>query len=144
MSITPQSGFEFWGEFEFNIDDKGRVLVPSEFRERLKDSYVLTRGPDGAILMFPEAVWNQITTQLNSQIMQRQHGLLQRLMGGRVIVKVDSSTGRITIPKHLRDWAGITPGDTQISFVGQGPKIEIWCKTTWDKYNASFSYDPVF
>jgi MraZ protein len=131
----------FWGEFEHSIDDKGRVIIPQEFRGSLSDEFVVTRGPDRAIFVFPKPVWDEIEQKLQSQVLHRYTGFLQRMLGGRTFVKFDPQY-RLAIPKHLREWAGI---DTEaLILIGQGPKIEIWTKSVWRKYNDNFTYDAMY
>jgi MraZ protein len=132
----------FWGEYEHSIDDKGRVVIPQEFRASLSDEFVITRGPDNAILVFPIPVWNEIEQKLQAHVLHRYTGFLQRMLGGRTFVKPDPQF-RLAIPKHLREWAGI---DTEaLILIGQGPKIEIWTKSAWRAYNSkSFTYDAMY
>ncbi|HSV72164.1 MAG TPA: hypothetical protein VLH79_00195 [Chthonomonadales bacterium] len=132
----------FWGEHEASLDDRGRILFPQEFRNLLADEFVLTRGPDRALLLFPTAVWAEIEAKLDSAVLQRETGFLQRMFGGRAIVKLDPQ-GRLVLPKHLREWAGFD--DVHVAVVvGQGPKLEIWSKANWRTYNGAFTYERMF
>ena len=139
MAISPDSAFEFWGEHSVAADDRGRVLVPTEYREKLPKKFVLTRGPDKAIFLYPLDVWQQIEEQLKLQVLHRQAGILQRILGARTFVEVDSSW-RINIPSPLQEYAGIKE-KSSVTIVGQGSKIEIWASEEWRKFTATFDYD---
>ena len=141
MDTTADS--QFWGEYEHGVDDKGRVVIPQDFRAGLGDEFVLTRAPDKAIFVFPKTIWADIEQRLRSSVLQRQAGFLQRMLGGRTYVRLDPQF-RLAVPKHLRDWAGITQSEAA-AIIGQGPKIEIWNKGNWDEYNAgNFNYSNLY
>lgn len=140
MQIETES--QFWGEFEHGVDDKGRVIIPQDFRSTLGEEFVVTRAPDKAVFVFTKAVWSQIEQKLQSSVLQRQTQFLQRMLGGRAFVKLDPQF-RLAIPKHLRDWAEIKQSEAA-AIIGQGPKIEIWSKGNWDAYNANFNSDNVY
>jgi MraZ protein len=133
----------FWGEFEHGVDDKGRVIIPQEFRSMLGESFVVSRGPDRAIWLFPLDIWKQeVEAKLHAPIVDRKAGFLQRMLGGRTIVKLDPQF-RLAIPKLLREWAGVSTSQTVI-LIGQGKKIEIWSKQHWDKVNESFTSENMY
>jgi len=138
----PDSMPRFWGEHEASLDDRGRILFPQDFRDLLADEFVLTRGPDRALLLFPTQVWVQIEQKLETAVLQRETGFLQRMFGGRAVVRLDPQ-GRLVLPKHLREWAGFEDARVAV-VVGQGPKIEIWSKANWRDYNAGFTYERMY
>ena len=134
--------YRFWGEFEHAVDDKGRVIMPQDFRGSLGEEFVVTRGTDKAIFVFPTPIWNRFEQTLNSSVMQRETAYLQRLFGSRTYVKLDPQY-RLGIPKHLRDHAGINQSQSAV-IIGQGSKLEIWSKSVWDEYCATFTSENVF
>src|ERR1044071_1450016 len=139
---TATQQYRFWGEFEHAVDDKGRVIMPQDFRGPLGEEFVVTRGTDRAIFVFPAPVWNRFEQTLNSAVMQREAAYLQRLFGSRTFVRLDPQY-RLGIPKHLRDHAGINQSQSAV-IIGQGSKLEIWSKSAWDDYCASFTSESVF
>jgi MraZ protein len=135
--------YGFWGEFEHAVDDKGRVIIPQDFRGPLGDEFVVTRGPDKSILVLPVPVWGQIEQNLQAQVLQRETSFLQRMLGGRTLVRLDPQY-RLGIPKHLRDWATITQSQSAV-IVGQGSKLEIWSKPIWDEFSsANYTTDNLY
>src|SRR5438034_7779786 len=112
----------FWGEFEHSVDDKGRVVIPQNFRGALGERFIVTRGPDNSILVLPLSAWEPIQESLAAPGLQRERSFLQRMLGGRTIVALDPQA-RLAIPKHLREWAGISDSVSAV-IVGQGSKFE--------------------
>jgi MraZ protein len=135
---------ELWGEYEQSVDDKGRIVLPQDLRAPLGDEFVITRGPDRAVWLLPKIQWEQIYQQIKpGATNSRQAALLQRQHGGRAYAKTDAQN-RLTVPKHIRDYAGIDE-DHKAVLIGVGDKIELWNKETWDAYNrALFNSDVVY
>ena len=133
---------EFWGEFEHSVDDKGRVVIPQDFRGPLGDRFIVTRGPDRSILALPSSVWEPIQERLRDPSLHRERAFLQRMLGGRTEVSLDPQA-RLAIPKHLREHAGVNTSQTVV-IVGQGYKFEIWSKAVWDEYTARFTSENMF
>lgn len=127
-----EAGHSFWGEYDLGVDDKGRVVIPGEYRVPLGEEFVLTRGPDHAIWVMPSATWEQIESRLNRDFLKANSSYVQRFLGGRTYVKPDSAH-RLLIPRHLREWAKISQDEAAV-IVGQGPKLEIWCKSVWRSF----------
>jgi len=135
---------ELWGEYEQSVDDKGRIVLPQDLRAPLGDEFVITRGPDRAVWLLPRPKWEQIYRQIKPGAVNcRQAAILQRQHGGRAYVKTDAQN-RLTVPKHIRDYAGIDE-DHKAVLIGVGDKIELWNKEMWDAYNrALFNSDVVY
>ena len=133
---------EFWGEYEHSVDDKGRVVIPQDFRTPLGDKFFVTRGPDHSILVLPTNSWQPIQDSLKSPGLQRNRAFLQRMLGGRSEVALDPQA-RLSIPKHLREWASISQSQSAV-IVGQGAKFEIWSKANWDEFTTQFTSDNMF
>ncbi len=140
--MAERDDFNFWGEYEHGVDDKGRIVMPAEIRSELAGDFVLTRGPDRAILVIPVPVWREVERSLREAVLNTNAGLLQRMLGGRVTTRLDPQA-RLAIPKHLREWARITPDHTAV-IVGQGRKCEIWSKSTWEQYQEHLTYANVY
>ena len=132
---------KLFGEYEINLDDKGRFTVPPEFREGLGDSFVLTRGPDQVALMIPMAVWAPIEQDLYGPTVKISSRLLQRLFAFRQEVHPDTRS-RLMLPKTLQDWMRVE-GDQQAVLLGMGSIVEIWTRSNWIEYQRNFSYENV-
>ncbi len=128
----------FRGEYNHTIDDKGRLIIPSRFRYELGESFVLTRGLDGCICIYPQNEWDLLEAKLRElPLTNRNSRLVTRfLVGGAVSCELDKQ-GRILIPAPLREHAGLSK---DVVLVGTLERIEIWDKARWTE---TCSFDDV-
>ncbi len=125
----------FMGEYNHTIDEKGRIIVPSRFREDLGDSFVVTQGLDGCLFVYSNEEWENFVKGLRNLPGNSEGRKLQRyFMAGAITCEVDKQ-GRILIPQKLRDQAALKK---EVVFVGVLSKIEIWSK---ERYEENNSYD---
>lgn len=140
MAISSPS-LRMWGRFEHSLDDKGRVIVPQKFRDKLGDEFVLTIGPGRHIRVYPMPIWEAMEEQLVSADVHDELDpnliFLQRMFGNCEFVGSDVQN-RLSIPRHLRDWAGLRESEPAI-IVGNGTRLEIWSRANWDSYSNEFT-----
>ena len=119
----------FLGEYEHNLDDKGRLAVPARFRDDLGDGVVITRGFDHCLMGFPRSVWTTLAQQVsNLSLGQGEARNLRRLLfSGAADVMLDRQ-GRILIPQNLREYAGL---GEQVIVAGLNTHFEIWSNERW-------------
>lgn len=119
----------FLGRHAHNLDDKGRLAIPSRFRDELRDGIVLTRGIDRCIAAYPLPAWDRLAEQVNALSMADPHARQFRRMvfAEAVDVKLDGQ-GRVLVPASLRAHAGI---DREAVIVGVHASIEIWSPGRW-------------
>ncbi|WMJ88476.1 division/cell wall cluster transcriptional repressor MraZ [Anaerocolumna sp. MB42-C2] len=130
----------FMGEYNHTIDTKGRIIIPSKFREALGDEFVVTQGLDGCLFVYPNEEWMNFVTQLKNLPGSKEARQLQRyFMAGAATCEVDKQ-GRILIPNKLREQAGL---EKDIVFVGVLSKIEIWSKDKWESNNDYDDMDQI-
>ncbi|MDF2473723.1 MAG: MraZ protein [Anaerocolumna sp.] len=130
----------FMGEHNHTIDAKGRIIIPSKFRETLGDEFVVTQGLDGCLFVYPNDEWLNFITQLKDLPGSKEARQLQRyFMAGAATCEVDKQ-GRILIPTKLREQAAL---EKDIVFVGVLTKIEIWSKERWDSNNDYGDMDQI-
>lgn len=129
----------FLGRHEHNLDDKGRLAIPSRFRESLRDGVVLTRGIDRCIAAYPREAWDILATQVNGLSMTDPHARQFRRMvfAEAVDLKLDSQ-GRVLVPASLRDYAEI---DREAMIIGVHASIEIWSPDRWSVVDAALASD---
>ena len=119
----------FMGEYNHTIDAKGRIIIPSKFREALGENFVVTLGLDGCLFVYPNEEWLTFVNQLKNLPGNKDARQLQRyFMAGAADCEVDKQ-GRILIPSKLREHASL---DKDVVFVGVLSKIEIWSKERWE------------
>ena len=110
------------GEFQHNIDSKGRIIVPAKFREELGECFYVTRGLGGCLWVFAQAEWDAILHKFSEMPLVESRDISRYFFSGATDVQPDGQ-GRILIPQKLRGHAKL---DKVASVVGMGDHIEIW------------------
>lgn len=120
----------FMGEYNHTIDAKGRLIVPSKFRESLGDDFVVTKGLDGCLYVYDKSEWTAFEGKLKGlPITNRDARQFARFfLSGAANVEVDKQ-GRILLPNVLRDFASLKK---DVVLLGVGSRIEIWDKELYD------------
>ncbi len=130
----------FMGEFEHSIDAKGRIIIPSRFREDLGDKFVVTVGLDGCLFVYPQNEWEVFSAEIRKLPGTKEARQLQRMFFGKAAACEADKQGRILIPAVLRECAGL---EKDIVFVGVLNKIEIWSKERWESNNDYDNVDAI-
>ncbi|MDR5683037.1 MAG: division/cell wall cluster transcriptional repressor MraZ [Armatimonadota bacterium] len=117
------------GEFEYTLDDKGRVVIPPRFRRQIGDRFVVTRGFDGCVVLYPESEWAGVEDKLRGEPLANRQ-FVRYLLGSAVEVETDRQ-GRFVLPPPLREHAGI---QRDVVVVGLINKLEIWSRERWQQY----------
>ena len=123
------------GEFEHNLDAKGRMIMPAKIRYDVGDTFVITKGLDGCLFGFSMNEWNNFEEKLKTLPLTNKNArdFVRFFLSGAVEAEVDKQ-GRFLIPSNLREYAELLK-ETVITSVGT--RIEIWNKDKWKKYNSS-------
>ena len=118
------------GEFQHNIDAKGRLIVPSKLREELGEKFVLTRGLDGCLFGYPMSEWENLEAKLNEMPLAKKDArtFVRFFYSAATECELDKQ-GRINIPSTLRNYAALTKGCV---IIGVSNRIEIWNKARWE------------
>lgn len=120
----------FLERHDHNLDGKGRLAIPSRFREKLGEGMVLTRGIDRCISVFPLVAWDALASRINAlPITDRDARQFRRLVFAEAVALRLDTQGRILIPAALRSYASI---ERETIVVGVHDSIEIWCPTHWN------------
>ena len=122
----------FIGEYDHNLDDKGRLAVPKKFRADLMTGAVVTRGLDNCLFLYTKIEWGKLAEKLAAlPFAQANTRAFARLMlAGAMDVEVDKQ-GRIMLPEYLRVYAGISK---EIVVAGLYNRLELWDSTKWAEY----------
>lgn len=120
------------GEYQHNIDTKGRLIMPAKFRPDLGHSFIVTRGLDGCLFGFPMENWNKVKEKLEQlPLAKREARKFTRFFySAATEVEVDKQ-GRINLPDNLIDFAKI---DKACRVIGVSDRIEIWGSEVWDSF----------
>jgi len=124
----------FIGEYQHNLDTKGRLAVPVKFREKLAGGAIITRGLDHCLFLFTAKEWEILAQKLVAlPLAQANSRAFVRLMlAGAMDVEIDSQ-GRILIPDYLRKYAGFKK---LAVIAGLYNRIEIWDSEKWQEYKT--------
>lgn len=124
----------FRGVTALNLDAKGRMAIPTRYRDRLREccasQLVVTVDKDRCLLLYPEPEWAEIERKLDSlPSFNKTARTLQRLYIGHAHEVEMDGQGRILLPPELRKFASL---DKRVALVGQGKKFELWDEDTWN------------
>ena len=122
----------FIGQYHHHLEAKGRLSIPKEFREKLGEMAVITRGLDGCLFLFPQSKWLELAKKLkNTPLTSLDARAFSRLLTyGGFEVTIDKQ-GRILIPEVLRTFAHLKE---KVMVAGSLDRVEIWDKETFETY----------
>jgi MraZ protein len=129
------------GEYRITLDDKGRLSLPAKIRSVLEDQvYMLTKGPDGCLWLYPMAEWNELMEKVrnfSTAFSAEFRALRRRLIGPAQDVELDKA-GRIPIPQTLREYADLA---RDCIVLGQDDFVEIWNADRYRLYDGGSDGD---
>jgi MraZ protein len=130
----------FRGATKVTLDDKGRMVMPTRYRERLREQaqgrVVVTVDRDQCLLVYPLPEWEQIERKLMAlPTLHAQSRRLQRLMVGHATDLELDGHGRLLLPPELREFAGLS---RHAMLVGQGGRFELWDEMRWTERRDSW------
>lgn len=126
----------FMGEYSHSVDTKGRLIMPAKFREQLGEEFVVTKGLDGCLFVYPMEEWKRIEEKFREVPLTTKDArkFSRFFFAGAASLEVDKQ-GRILIPGVLREFAEL---EKEVVLVGVLSRIEIWSREQWE---TSSSYD---
>lgn len=136
-------GSMFIGEYQHTIDDKGRIIMPSKFREGLGFNFIVTKGLDNCLFVYPKEEWMILEEKLRSLPLTNRdaRAFVRFFFSGATECTLDKQ-GRVLVPSNLREHSRLLK---EAVIIGVATRIEIWSKEEWDIYNNddSLSYDSI-
>lgn len=122
----------FVGQYAHSIDEKGRLILPSAFRDELQGTLYLSRGIERCIFLYPEHSWRSLYEKITSLSLTRKETRdFARLFLATVAVVTPDTQGRILLPAYLREYARI---GKRVVLIGVGTRVEIWDEELWREY----------
>ena len=120
------------GEYYHNLDSKGRVVMPSKFREKLQNEFVIARGIEKCLYVYTLEDWNKLVQKLNTLSFTKKDTriFIRAFFSGATTCETDMQ-GRTTIPSSLISYASI---NKEITIIGASDHIEIWDKDMFDTF----------
>ncbi len=133
-------GEVFTGEFRHALDEKGRLFIPTRFRQSLGVRFILTKGLDGCLFVYSLGDWEEIESKLREMSFANPDArhFSRFFLGGAEEVEADRQ-GRVLLSQPLRQHARLSKGAV---ILGVGDRVEIWSDETWAAYLKSDGLEP--
>ena len=131
------SGNSLMGSFSHNIDVKGRMNFPTKLRELLGESFIITKGLDNCLFVYSVSEWAVLEEKIKSLPLSKGRNLQRFFFSGASEVEADKQ-GRILIPQHLREYAGL---EKDVMVIGASNRAEIWDKSKWEVQNGDVTQE---
>ncbi|MDI6710566.1 MAG: division/cell wall cluster transcriptional repressor MraZ [Bacillota bacterium] len=133
----------FIGEYQHTMDAKGRLFIPARLREGLGDTAVATKGLDRCLFLFSAEEWRNMEGKLRKLPLARAdaRAFARLFFSGAAELEIDKQ-GRILLPAHLREYAGL---EKDVVVLGVSSRVEIWDREEWTRYSsaAGGSYEEI-
>lgn len=122
----------FMGEYHHSIDEKGRIVLPSKFRDALQDQFIVARGLEKCLYVYPMDEWNRLVDRLNTLPFTKKDArtFIRSFFSGATFCEFDHQ-GRTCITSPLVTYAGLTK---DCVIIGANDRIEIWNQDSWNKF----------
>ena len=122
----------FMGEYHHTIDDKGRIIIPSKFREQLGETFIITRGIENCLFAYSNENFQKIVDKLETLPFTKKDAreFMRFFLSGASEAEFDKQ-GRIHITSPLISYAGIKK---ECVIIGSGDRLEIWSLDSWNKF----------
>ena len=131
---------KFMSEYNHTIDPKGRLIVPTKFREQLGEAFVITKGNDGCLAIYTNEAWETFLGKIQTLPANNHIRTYVRNIVGSSVEVVTDKQGRILVPGNLREHAGL---DKDVVLVGVIDKIEVWDKERWGAQTSIDNMDDI-
>ena len=121
----------FMGEFHQRLDEKGRITIPVKMRNDLGENFIVTRGLDGCIFIYPKEEWQKIITQYKELPNTKEiRTFLRAFLSCASEMNMDKQ-GRMNITSPLIEWASL---NKEVVIIGVNERLEVWSKEIWENY----------
>ena len=127
------------GEFQHNIDAKGRLFIPAKFREELGKMFIITKGLDGCLFVYSASAWEVLEDNINQLPLSKSRNL-QRFFFSSAADCVPDAQGRVLIPQNLREYAAL---QKEVSIIGVSGRVEIWNTARWKAINEELTPESI-
>jgi MraZ protein len=125
----------FLGTHTPRLDDKGRLILPAKFREELAGGVVITKGQERCLYVFTTVEFRKFAEQLESTpVTHMEARNYSRVLFAGAHDEGPDKQGRVTIPAHLREYAGL---NRDVAVIGASSRVEIWDQQAWETFLAT-------
>ncbi|MGI8573820.1 MAG: division/cell wall cluster transcriptional repressor MraZ [Egibacteraceae bacterium] len=122
----------FLGEYQHTLDPKGRLILPSAYRDELQEGLVMTVGVDHCLTVHPLEEWERVVAGLRSlRTTDRRERMFARMVTSHAHSQQPDRQGRVLIPSRLRNYAALSK---DVTVVGADARLELWDTENWESY----------
>lgn len=133
----------FIGEYNHTLDKKGRIIIPSKFRPNLGEKFIMTKGLDNCLFIYPMGEWEKFEDKLKTLPLTNRdaRAFVRFFFAGATECSLDKQ-GRILIPANLRSHSNL---EKDAIVIGVSTRIEIWSEDDWEDYtnDDNLSYESI-
>ncbi len=130
----------FIGEYQHTLDAKGRIFIPSKFRDELGDTFFVTLGLDNCLFIFPQEEFDRLKAKLDAtSIANKDARAFTRFFFSKACECEMDKQGRIMLPNNLREYAGLSK---DVTIVGVSNRAEIWNTQVWEDAHSFDNFSP--
>jgi MraZ protein len=129
----------FMGEYQHTIDDKNRLIIPSKFREELGDEFVMTKGLDNCLFIYPQEEWKKLEQKLIALPFTKAdaRAFVRFFFSGASECGLDKQ-GRVLVPQILKEHAKLLK---DVVIIGVSSRVEVWSREVWERYSQEAEKD---
>ncbi|NMA55172.1 MAG: division/cell wall cluster transcriptional repressor MraZ [Firmicutes bacterium] len=127
----------FMGEYQHALDSKGRLFIPVKLRDDLGERFIITRGLDQCLFVYPLSEWTRLEHKLKNLPLSKgeARAFVRFFFAGAIDCELDKQ-GRVLVPPYLRAYANI---EREAVILGVSNRVEIWDQSTWEDYSSQVS-----
>ncbi len=119
----------FYGEYRHTMDTKGRLFIPAKLREKLGEGFMLSRGFDKCVCIYPKAEWEKFTEKIEELPVAKERHIRRYFYSGANEGSVDAQ-GRVTLAQMYREFAKL---EKDVVIVGNRSHLELWSANAWEE-----------
>lgn len=129
------------GEYEHSVDTKGRLIMPAKLRDEIGYKFIVTKGLDGCLFVFPLKEWEIFQEKLRALPVSDKNArnFTRFFFAGAIECEIDKQ-GRFLVSSNLREFAGL---DKDVVIIGMNSRLEIWSKEKWQQCDENISADEI-
>jgi MraZ protein len=129
----------FYGEYKHTIDAKGRLFIPAKLRDKLGESFILSRGFDKCVCVYPEDEWERFTAKIEEFPFAKERRVRRYFYAYSEDGSIDAQ-GRVTVNKDFREFANL---EKDVVIIGNRNHFEIWSASAWEEEKNAFDNEDI-
>lgn len=129
LIMTGEAVIMLIGEYQHNVDPKGRIFIPARLRDELGERFIAAKGLDNCLFIYSSGEWSLLEGKIRSLPLSKARNLQRFFFAGACELEPDKQ-GRVLIPQNLREYAFLSK---EAMIIGASNRVEIWDRLRWEK-----------